>query len=357
MKIAMARGTINPIMGKIGKILSEKHTVTSLSIYEPTEDIKKCFNNSIYLLPLKDKEKQYGVKSKLLSIYDMFKKRKELKKQFDLTIGVSEPNIFVWYIFSITKGKKVFFPYDIVRFKYKNILRNKWYDFLFERSNFKKADAIIHKGPENELQGITSKPSLQFLPYCEEEQFIHNKEKQQGIHLVYVGLVYDTIRTDGLPLIDNFIDFTKQGFHVHIFPSEYSRIEKQYQTIFDNNPLLYLHESIYGLELKKEISKYHYGLYFLDFSDKIKPIWEQTVFGNKVSDYLEAGLPILTSGNLSFVSKIIRENNFGIVMNPKLIQNLKNAKYKDIEKHILNNRKSFTMKKHKKRLYIFLEKI
>ena len=360
MNIVIARGTINPLEGKIGKVLSKKHTVISVSIYEPPENLKKCFKKSVYLLSQQEKDKQYNFYTKALSMYDMFKRRKELKNSLqhvDLTIGVSEPNIFVWYIFSFTQGKKIFFPYDIVKFRYKNPLRNKWYDILFERTNFKNADGILHKGPEDELDTFVNKPQLQFLPYCEKQNFVQSKRKENDIHLVYVGLVYDNYRTQGEPLMDNFIKFAQQGFHVHIYPTAYNIVKKQYQDVFTQHHNIHLHEPIYGQQLKEEISKYHYGLYFLEFNEKIKDKWPKTVFGNKVSDYLEAGLPILTSRNLSFVSKIVEENQFGIVIPTQNISEIKTASYQEMQKKVLKNREFFTMEKHSDKLYQFLESV
>lgn len=368
--IIIARGTINPLAAKIARVFKDDgNMIESVSIYEPTDDLKKSFDKCYFLLKMKDKEKQYSKIGLLSTFFSIIKKYRKLLKPLrsaDFVIGISEPNIFVSFVFR-TKAKKIFFPYDISYLRYKKFTKNKWYDYLFEKHNFKKADGIIHKGPEDELKKlpqsfkISRKPHLQFLPYCERDKMVNSDKKLKGIHIAYVGLVYDGVEYPGtISTIDIFEFLTSHKIHVHVFPSNYKYIKKTVSiSNLKHHKYFHLHTPLFGNALRKELSKYHWGLYSLYFNDTVKSDWSDTVFGNKVSDYLEAGLPIIATKSLPFVCKVIDDYKVGVVVDNEsnIIDTIKDIDYGEIKKMAIKNRVKFTMDAHKDELINFLDGI
>ena len=366
-KYILARATINPIMVKFAKMLRSKGArVESISIYEPVEENKKYFDKCHYILPLSYKKKQKTKIGMLKTYFSIMKKVKNVKKPLkscDMVIGVSEPNIFVWFAFRYAKCKKIFFPYDITFFRYKNYRKNKWYDWLFEKKNFKKADAIIHKCPEEFAKKFpvdSGKPMLQFLPYADYEDIKNSREKLEGKHIVYVGLVYDGINRKGaFPLFNIFKEIADNKIHIHIYPTNYGEISEN--TNYENmkyHEYFHLHKPVRDNKLREELAQYHWGLYMLYFDkDIFKKDWADSVFGNKISDYLEAGLPVICNKGLPFVCKIVEKYDIGICINhyTDIPDVLEKIRYENIKRKLAINRHKFTMDKHNYKLIDFLE--
>lgn len=366
--VIIARGTINPLSAKISRVFKTKgNTVESVSIYEPTDNLKKSFDRCHFLLKIKDKEKQYsnlGLLSTFLSIIKNYRKLLKPLKSADFVIGISEPNIFVSFAFR-TKAKKIFFPYDISYLRYEKFMKNKWYDYLFERRNFRKADGIIHKGPKGELGKlplsfrVARKPHLQFLPYCEHDKMINSDKKHEGIHIVYVGLVYDGVKYPGaISIVEIFEFLANREIHVHVYPSNYEYIKETVGiSSLKYHEYFHLHAPLFGDDLRKELSNYHWGLYSLYFDNTVKSDWADTVFGNKVSDYLEAGLPVIATKSLPFVCKVVDDYKIGIVVDneSKMIDAIKTIDYDKIRKETMKNRNKFTIDAHKDEIINFLE--
>jgi len=364
-KYILARATINPIMVKFAKMLRSKGArVESISIYEPIDTNKDAFDKCHYLLPLSDKKKQktkVGMAKTYLSL--AMKVRKVMKpiKDADMVIGVSEPNAFVYFIFLYAKCKKIFFPYDICQLRYKNYRQNKWYDWLFEKRNFNRADAIIHKAPEDIFKKVSDKKSLQFLPYADYDDMENTNDKLEGTHLVYVGLVYDGKNRKGTyPLHNVFTELVKNNLHVHVYPTNYKDLaESSIYKDLQENEYFHLHKPIRDIDLRKELSKYHWGLYILYFDDIFKREWADSVFGNKVADYVEAGLPTIANKGLPFVCKIVEDYGLGICVRhyndiPKVLDD---TNYDKIKRNMSINRHQFTMDKHNHKLINFLEEV
>jgi len=366
-RYVLARATINPFMTKLATMLKSRGArVESLSIYEPTDDKKKVFHKCHYLMKREEKLKQ---KSKIGMIKTYFSILKQLKtvtkplKDCHMVIGVSEPNAFVYFVFLFSKCKKIFYPYDISKLRYKKFWHNKWYDWFFEKKNFKKADAIIHKVPEKTIESLSlNKPVLQFLPYADFENIQKDFNKLEGTHIVYVGSVYDGKNKKGtFPLKHIFAEIVHKNIHMHVYPTNYPEVSKDKDIInLQDTEYFHLHKPVYGEQLRKELSQYHWGLYMLYFDQDIfKKDWADSVFGNKVADYVEAGLPILTNKGLPFVCEIIEKYHLGLCINhySNIEEEIKKCNYSNIQKNTSIGRHRFTMDKHNHKLIDFLEKI
>ena len=80
------------------------------------------------------------------------------------------------------------------------------------------------------------------------------------------------------------------------------------------------------------------------------------MFGNKVSDYLEAGIPIIANSDMEFVSTILRKYNFGIVINnPEELRSIiSEINYNKFIEQLTYNREKFTFEKNIKKLDKFI---
>jgi hypothetical protein len=87
----------------------------------------------------------------------------------------------------------------------------------------------------------------------------------------------------------------------------------------------------------------------------LKKEFIETAFGNKISTYLESGLPIITNKTLKFVSFLIEKKGFGIVVDTpeEIAEKIKVIKIDDIDK----KRNNFTLTKHIQELISFIERI
>jgi len=362
--IIISRGTIQHFDNRLAQIFKEYGYKTySISIYKPQDEFLSNFEKSYYLLDKSLKSEQSSKSGKLKTILRivnriprLYKAKKQLKGS--TVIGVSEPNTFISYIFHLfRKSTKIYFPYDITYFRYENYNKNSYLERFCEKRNFNKCNGIIHKGPEDELSllpfNITDKPSIQFLPYsCIKSLLPIQDNYLTKLTLVYVGGVYPSYSFPNFPSTAKiFSKITElKNINLHIYPLNYDQIKNRldYST-------LNIHEPLYSDNLIKEISKYDYGIYIFNLHKSKHKKLLSTAFGNKVSTYLEAGLPVIVNNDLSFVSKIIQDNKLGIVIND--INDIENIK-KDFDRYEFDRaRKEFTLEKHFPRMIEFLKEV
>jgi len=345
--IMISHGTIQHFDNKLAQSLKEKgYNVYSISIYKPQDEFLKNFDKSYYLLdkPLKSKLKT------ILRIINRLPRLSKAKKQHKRTtvIGISEPNTFISYIFHIfRKSTKIYFPYNITFFKYESYNQNPYLERYFEKRNFNKCNAIIHKGPKDELNLLpyefkaTDKPSIQFLPYCSYKSLLPlNDTTSDKTRLVYVGGVYP-----------NFKIFSKisqlPGITLDIYPLNYNQI-KDYKN-------LNIHEPIFGEKLTEEISKYDYGIHIFDLDEKKHKKRLLTYMGDKLSTYVEAGLPVVIEKKFIHASSVVEENKLGFIINN--ISELKDINRYNDYYNFTTYRKKFTFENHIEELIEFINEV
>jgi len=191
-----------------------------------------------------------------------------------------------------------------------------------------------------------------------DEEFFGQKlsKKDRKIHLVYVGGVYHNDK-GYFNTVDSFKKIVNQKLHIHVYSQKYEQliILPEYKKICENE-YFHIHKPIYTENLQIEISRYDWGVYvfFPDFT-LLKKEFIETAYGNKISTYLEAGLPIITNRTLAFASSIIEEKGFGIVVDKpeEIAEKIKDIKIEDIDK----KRKMFTLNEHIGELISFIERI
>lgn len=204
-------------------------------------------------------------------------------------------------------------------------------DLSYEKICFNNTDGLIacSKEPYIGDKAWNSKKisSRLFFPvYTDNDVFELNKSKASPdeIHLVYIGGIYGKSRDSkfyGIAQLHWLIDMLlPQKVHLHVYASPgVSKADKdEYHKIASENNYFHMHEPIAQTDLSRELSQYHYGLipFFKGTSE-----FEDTKFKYaatlKIFNYLEAGIPVLTSRDYEFQAWLTERYKLGIVFENK----------------------------------------
>ncbi len=378
------------MLAKIAKVLKRKNYQTILinisgnseiNFYKEAYDIRMSLNSKFI---------KVNIKNILEIILYLIKKLHIILKNFILikkinpyiVIGRANPNwLCVLFKHIFRKHPFIYFPYDIRSFCYitkEEAIRSgvPQFELNAERYCYENSDGIIHKGDKNELnlldQKVLSKqvnirvPVLHFLPYCLNELIIPiNKKKlstkDKEFHLVLVG----HLNFEDISWVEMIKEILDQKLHIHLYGKTANLSDKELtiriknsklKNLF-NNKYLHIHKSVDQENLANEISKYDYGVIFDHRYNLRKNITTST--GNKISSYLEAGLPLVYFSNYKFINEILKQYNLDLNVEPDNLKNLKKMlkqqNYKRLIENIEKARKDFEMLKHIPRLEKFFE--
>ncbi|HSW71242.1 MAG TPA: hypothetical protein VLH77_04610, partial [Gammaproteobacteria bacterium] len=147
-----------------------------------------------------------------------------------------------------------------------------------------------------------------------------SKKPKNEVHVVSVGNV--SLETYGmydccyLELVKRFID---QGIHFHIYPPWHYRkdyannspanFQKDYAQFLElekNSPYLHIHDSLPADQLITALRQYDFGVIsggFEGFGQRythFKPAYVRSCYSGRITDYLDAGLPILINEEVVF---------------------------------------------------------
>jgi len=309
-KILIFRGHINMPNAILTKILNKMYDVDNIVVYNKRNFIKALF---------------YIIKN---------------RKKYNKVIIVSGPVSYAWFFSKLIPKKSEFilFVYDFNFFRQtpKNIKQKIFHRIrLFcEKQLLLKADKIIHKGLENELEflpfydKIKNKPHHLFREFLDKDLIqkydpnIKLSKKDGEIHLVYGGIIHATNDFYHEKTVNLFKRIVKEKIHLHV----YGKPDHEIENLDKNNPYFHYEGFVPHTKLVKEYTKYDYGIYLygrLDnkFGGNGKNIWDKTGFSNKIYDYIEAKLPIIYSKNMKAVSNLLESSGFSI-----------GIKYNDVDK-------------------------
>jgi len=243
----------------------------------------------------------------------------ERTNSYDFVLAKTAPNWIGYILFKIFgRSKKIYLPYDIHFFLYKNNKDRSKLEFLFERYNFKHADFIVHKGFEEELNLIKKEEvseikgkSIQILPSCFSKWVCPikpQKDKLKGLNLVFIGSSPTYHPFFDIQFPDFFKSISEQGIDLHIYSTT-----DDVEEIKEKN--IHMHKPLSNLELNQELGKYQYGVCQSTLSrDSVDPRWFKTTMGNKIFSYFEAGLPVIVDEETEFMVEIVKKYNCGIVI-------------------------------------------
>lgn len=348
-------------------------TILILLSKDDKKNLKKAFDK-IFIFDLKFNLTPIGLINFFRKIKSQEGKKflKKMKKIDPYVFQITGPELVtLWFMYFLKKKVKIYYAYDIWKFYDKKFSLKKnsgimqFFHKFTERVHFKIADGILHKGPPGELNFLPytiNVPDLSFIPYCLDEWIFLPTKKKRGkeIHLVYAGGSW--ISWEGHISFLKIIEvITSQKIHFHIF-SPYTVGIDVYKKIEKSNKYFHFHKGKSPDKLNKKISKYDFGI-VPDFYDcsKINELWPKTTLGNKIFNYIEAGLPVIINDELEFVSKIIKGNKIGFGVNYENLKNLKKIimkqNYKQLQKNVKKTQEKFKLSKNIEKLERFYEKV
>jgi len=346
---------------KTEKFLKDAYDkIITLEINDPR---KLSFSNYIGIF-----KSLRGNKSK-----NLYKELKSLKPYLVQITGPETRTFFSRHLFK--NYPLVYFAHDVwkpyikkLSFK-KNTGRAIPINKLIEKSLFKRADGVLHKGHENELETLKIKTkgnNLQYLSGCLDDWIINPNlkskysKKDKESHFVYAGRPW--IEWEGHVSFKEVIEkVTSQKIHFHIFTPPLSDNDaKIFNELEAKNKYFHFHGELNGEKLNKELSKFDYGTIpdFYDFNLTGREFADIT-FGTKILTYLEAGIPMLISDTMGYTLKVVCDNNLGYEISYNDLEDLnKYLKNKNISlKNIKKAQNDFRMSRIIKNIIPFYEKI
>lgn len=133
------------------------------------------------------------------------------------------------------------------------------------------------------------------------------KQEEDDLHLVFAGTLfsgkeYETIK-DGR-FLELGILCKENGVHLHLYPTSYDETKlHDYIEMEKLNPFFHFHHPVSARTLAQELSQYDYGVTstqsdVLEYSENVGSWKKESLIyssANKLYDYLDAGLPIVTT--------------------------------------------------------------
>ncbi len=239
-----------------------------------------------------------------------------------------------------------------------------------EQFRFENADAIIHKGQEDEIDLCLrprydiNAPVLHFHPCCWKRYFVPQNlprlsQMDGELHIVYTGLVEPPSTDKRLNGEVHFLDtarlITAQGLHFHIYYSpQLGRSDDYYREYFElaeQNDRFHFHSGLGYEELCSEIARYDYGWNVLDYRYTVMPeLWHKMVSTNKIFTYLEAGLPMIVGSKNEYIASFVQKQGIGIDMDwydlQSLSERLGDVDYDRLKANVFRAREGFSIDNH-----------
>ena len=244
----------------------------------------------------------------------------------------------------------------------------------YEKKSFELADGIVAHSLEPAVGmrawNIKNKGKRIYFPLYADNDFFGTPKtpfSSDNIHLVYAGGVFGSHRDKryyGITQMHWLIDyFTKQKIHFHIYPSP--TIQKadyeEYEGIAKQNEYFHFHHAVSQSKLSEELSQYHYGLMpFFGQDSTLSDVKMKYSTTLKLFNYVEAGIPILVSADVTYQSWLVERYNLGIAVHNKtdfadVRQLISKTPYEQQVKQVLQNREKLSLGNHIGRLMKFYE--
>jgi hypothetical protein len=241
--------------------------------------------------------------------------------------------------------------------------------YIRDKFCFEHVNGIIHRGPDSEINYYKNKgykincPLLKYLDYCNRNFFVKNNPKKLSsedgeYHLVNIGSGMQS------PYIPPMLKkLFKQKIHMHLYLVPYStvwNVYKSYQKMAKNEKYFHLHNALPFNQIQQEISKYDFGSIIRpqEFMDKFTPeALKISARSYRQYNFFEAGLPVIISDRLEYLSKMLKENKIGFSVSDsdlnKLNKIIGNYDYKELRQNVLRKREEFLIDNHVERLNKF----
>lgn len=163
-------------------------------------------------------------------------------------------------------------------------------------------------------------------------EHIAEREASEEVHVVSVGTF--SLETQGM--YDScYLQLTRmmigQGIHFHIYPhwayrrdhsgsphAKFAQDFAEFIALQEQNPYLHLHDSLSIEDLAKVLLRYDFGIVSggaPEFGQKLGfyyPAYLETCYSGRISDYLDARLPVLINEEVKFDYWLLKRYGIGI---------------------------------------------
>ncbi len=246
-----------------------------------------------------------------------------------------------------------------------------------ERLCLERAAGIVNKFPPAALdyyRGLgyaISAPVLHYQDYCAQELMapmpsVNGRPPRWAI--AHVG----TAAPASLPReryqdmqfhdLARLLDAQGIEFHLYANPYQYDQAQCQcYAALAGELSHFHLHQPVHPFVLAKELSSYNWGSFLAAHQNEQRVMEGPLTIGNKFASYLEAGLPILTNRQKSFVAGLVEEMGVGLVLEDwGMVERLKEAldqAHADRRPALSEARRSWSIERHWPRLHQFYHRV
>ncbi len=267
-----------------------------------------------------------------------------------------EPNMEPAIVMQITHFPVIYDVYDFSGIRY-GVEKLSPEDRENEKYVLENADAIVFKFPQNilnyyrELGYKIEVPVLTYLDYCLPEYFANAEPVNGPFQLTYAGVLNSSVLPAYKYGNNQYIEIVKEiisqkiGFNIYInkWQIESEDMYADYIALSKQTDYFKFNFALPQVALQNKIASDHFGCSLHNFQiTEHHPLFGQTSIGNKLSTYLEAGLPVIVSSNLKYNTQVVEDLGvgFGIPLNQlsDLGRKLNEIDYAGIKRRVLQVR-------------------
>ncbi len=237
---------------------------------------------------------------------------------------------------------------------------------ICEKICFRMVDGILNKSSPKQFESLNYDvpvPRISLHPSpLDEWTFSPKKKKNKEIHIAHGGCPTLSLKTN-VHFLEVIKILAPQKIYLHSFGP--CAAEKENLILLQEskeNKYYCPHKKVSPYVLNKEMSEYTFGI-FADFWMKTNsnPGVVKTDMGTKMTNYIEAGLPIIVSEQMEYIADIVNEQGIGFVVKFKDLKNLKKIiekqNYSQLQKNVKKFQEKFKMSVMIKEIESFYEQV
>jgi|GEM_PF-12801 len=238
----------------------------------------------------------------------------------------AEPNVLPALVAAHAKAPVIYDAYDFAGLR-NGVAALAEEERAAERYCLENAAGIVNKFTPEVLDYYRSEgyritaPVLYYGDYCVDDWLAPispNGHQPEEWHIVHVGAVapasYDREQFRHMQFHDVARILDRQGIHLHIYPNPYQGAREVfgcYDALDRELRCFHFHDPVSPLRLNQEIARYHWGS---NLAGHPQPVIKDAVvaIGNKLTSYLESGLPILALDTLRHAAQLVESIGAGL---------------------------------------------
>ena len=337
-----------------------------------------------FILAVHQSSKLFDVDTFIFSLIVKYRNAVHLQRLMqycnaDLAIAFTATPSYALPVLNQTKIPTIFDPYDCLVVYYGTEPHLSWMqkEVPIEGACFALTKNVLARNLEAKqsmlMHHVVPKPSILFSDYCDNDN-LNNRTPvsitaTSPISLVYSGGLYGKSARKSSHGIENFDDLVASlnpnQIDLHLYPNPTSPPEYYYDYAVQAQslPLLHLHTSVSQKQLAEELSTYHFGIlpHFKDPDSRILDYKLKYGTSNKFFNFLEAGIPIIVSDEMTYMAWMVQRYKIGIVISRHDLAHLRavilKSDYAQLQKNVLEVRQKLSMKSNIDRLVRFIDTV